>query len=383
MIFFNFGFRPFFLAAGMYAVLSVGIWGLHLAVGLPFPDGAALGGLWHAHEMVYGFAAAAFAGFLLTASSNWSGRPPLAGAPLIGLSLLWLAGRGGMWLPADVMSTTIVAIVDVAFLPALLIAALPALAGAPKRQGVFIAILVLLTTGNVLYHGEALGLPEVDARRGLLLGLDGLVLLLTVVGGRVVPSFTATALRQAGLSAAPVSRVIVERGVLLSTVLVVVLDGFGQLQAMGAVALIAALLHAIRLAGWQGHRCREPVTWILHAGYSWIVLGLALRGLDGLGLFAVGDAGIHALSTGAVGTMTIAVMTRAALGHTGRPLIAPPAVVAAYVLVLMAGLARVVAGLIPLAAPLGYSLAAAAWVTGFGLFTLVYFPILTGPRADR
>lgn len=381
MTFFSHGFRPFFLGAGAYATLSVALWGAHLAGVLPLPGGAALGSVWHGHEMLFGFAAAALAGFLLTATPNWSGRPPLAGPPLVGLAALWFAGRVLMWLP-PVLPAWVVAAVDGAFLPALLIAILPALVGNPKRQGVFVVILLLLTGSNGLYHGRALGWATADASLALWLGLDCFIVLLTVVGGRVVPSFTANALRQSGIDAPPRSFVWLERATVFATLLVLAFDATGQADLSGAAALAAAALHAVRLAGWQGGKSSAPIVWILHAGYLWIPIGLALKGLGGMGL-DTGDAGLHALGAGAVGTMTLAVMSRAALGHTGRPLHAPPTIVAAYVLVLFAGAGRVATGLGLLPGSWGYAGAATAWAIGFGLFTITYLPMFFRPRADR
>lgn len=382
MILLQNGFRPFFLGAGLYAAVAVGAWGSHLTFATPMPAAALAGSVWHGHEMLFGYTAAALAGFLLTATPNWSGRAALSGAPLAALAALWVAGRAAMWLPADAVPAVLTAVLDVAFMPALLVAILPALTGNPRRQGIFIVLLLALTAGNGLYHAEALGFFPGGARMGLIVGLDVYVLLLTVLGGRVVPAFTANALKRLGLNVEPRSYPLLERLTFAATVLFAILDVAGPQQAAAVAALAAGLLHAVRLSGWHGQRGGEPIVWVLHVAYLWVPVGLVLNGVAGLNMVP-SDGGLHALGAGAVGTMTLAIMSRAALGHSGRPLVAPPGTVAAYLLVIAAAALRVLAGLGTVPAAWGYGLSAAAWTLGFGLFFLTYLPVCLGPRADR
>lgn len=389
MILLSHGFRPFFLAAGAYAAAMIAAWGAHLT-GLAVVPGAIAPAAWHAHEMLYGSTAAAMAGFFLTATPNWSGRPPITGGPLAILVGFWLAGRLALWLPLwlpDTMPAALVAVADLAFLPALAIAVAPALAGNLKRQGIFFAVFLVMIAGNAWFHfGGSGGGGTID---GALIGLDGFVILMTVIGGRVVPSFTANHLRNAGRAADIRSVPALETGVIGSTALFALLDGAGLASgntalaaAAGATALIAGALHAVRLAGWRGHATLDtPIVWVLHVGYLWIPAGLLLRGAAGLDLADTFDAGIHALTAGAVGTLTVAVMSRAALGHSGRPLVATPGTVAAYVLVIGGAALRVATALTGAIPPdIGYAVSAAAWGGGFAVFTVVYLPVLLGPR---
>lgn len=389
MILLSHGFRPFFLAAGTYAAGMIAVWAAHLAGASAVPGGIAPVA-WHAHEMLYGFAAAAMAGFFLTATPNWSGRPPISGAPLGVLVVAWLAGRVAFWLPAAGVPGWLAATLDIAFLPALAIALIPALAGNIRRQGIFFLVFAAMIAGNGLFHIGARGDEPRAAIDGALIGLDGLVILMTIIGGRVVPSFTANHLRGAGRGADIRSRPTLEKATIAATILLAVLDGAATqfshaylTLGIGVTALGAGVLHAVRLAGWHGHATlNAPIVWVLHAGYLWIPLGLILRGLDACTFAETLDAGIHALTAGAVGTLTLAVMSRAALGHSGRKLIAAPATVAAYCLVIAgAGLRVATALTTAIPADLGYGLSAGAWGAGFAVFTIVYLPIFLRPRA--
>lgn len=374
------GFRPFFLLAGVHGALAVPLFlADYLGYGGDFTWWPA--GLWHMHEMVYGYGMAVIAGFLLTAVPGWRKTMPVSGAPLALLAVIWLAGRLvmglGAWLPA-----ALVAVVDLAFIPALVVIGIPGLlALRDKRNGVFLVILGLFLAANGMIHFDLAGGIAVT------LVVDLLALLVCVLGGRIVPSFTRNALAAKGLDNAvqtlnfahvlAVGSVV---AVVLSDVAAVQWDQMAPLAA--GLALAAAVANGWRMAGWgTRHTLDSPIVWSLHLGYGWLVAGLALKGLGGLDLID-SAASVHGLTIGMVGTMTLAVMSRAALGHTGRPLVASPLTVAAYVLVSVAAVARLCAAAVPDFTVTALVVAAVAWTAALTAFVVVYAPILFGPRPD-
>ena len=390
--FFSHGFRPFFLLAGLYAVTAMAAWmvwiGLQEGIGASPPlttDFQPF--LWHAHEMLFGYTAAALAGFLLTASPNWTGTPPLSGAPLATLTGAWVAGRAAVWF-STMLPTAWVAAADLAFLSLLFVFVFRALAGGNPRHYVFLGILAALIAANVMVHLERLGLTQDTARAGHGLALDVYIVLIAVIDGRVVPAFTRGAIRNAapGDGADPLPpQPWLDRLSILSVLAVL---AAGQIApggaAVGGLSLAAAVINGVRLAGWKGWLVRDqPITWVLHLGYGWLVAGLAVRGLALAGGAVAETTALHVLTIGAVGTMTLAIMTRAALGHSGRALKTPPAITYAYLLISAATVLRVGG---PLAMPdLQHGaviLAGVGWCLAFASFTVVYWPILTGPRAD-
>ncbi len=391
------GFRPFFLLAGLFGAITVPVWlGLY-AGGLEWPL-VVEPRLWHGHEMLFGYGVAAVAGFLLTVIPNWTGRQVAHEPMLAGLAVLWLLGRVAYW-GQGFIAPWAVAVLDLAFLATLIgLMARVLLNPQYRRQLVFLAIVALLLVANALTHAQALGLEGTGrgdlGGRGLTLGLDAMVLLITVLGGRVVPSFTSSFLGHADPDIKIRSTPWLERAVIGLTVVLVIADqvAFDQVTAMGAlagfVALALAALNGLRLAGWQTRRTLgNPLVWVLHLGYGWLIVGLALRGLAAMGWGA--DWGLepatatHAMTIGAVGTMTLAIMSRAALGHTGRALRAHPLTVAAYILVSVSALTRLSIMSWP-----GYGLellmtSGLAWTAAFVCFSIVYVPILTSPRVPR
>ncbi len=386
---FSHGFRPVFLAAGVYAALALAAWtawiAIHAAGAVPaFMTIAEPPHLWHAHEMVFGYAAAAVAGFLLTAVPNWAGTERLQGLPLALIFLLWLVGRAAMWFTAT-LPPGLVAIADLVFLPALWLLILRKFAARLKPANVvFLGLVGLLIAANLLFHLERLGWLEDGMTPGATLGLGTLVLMITVIGGRVIPGFTKNALVRRGLvDRLPVRREHLDRASIATVALLFaayLLDA--PAPVTGAVALAAAAANGARLAGWRSPATLpEPIVWVLHLGYAWIVLGLAMMAAALL-LDAGGDiAALHALGTGGVGTMTLAIMSRAALGHSGRPLVTPRPVVGSYVLVSVAALLRAIA---PTFLPGLYNelmlAASAAWIAAFLIFSAVFAPILLTPR---
>ena len=375
----GYGFRPFFLLAGFHALLALPLWIMLLHGRSPLQP-ALPAFAWHAHGMLYGFVTAAIAGFLLTAVPSWTGRRGFAGAPLAGLVLLWLAGRLLMTFPSS-LAPGWVAAVDLAFLPTLALTLLPALIHSGKRRNfVFIGLLALLFASNLQFHLDA----SYDSGT-LRLGLNTMLLMLTLLGGRMIPAFTSAGLKQCGLETRIGRCRLLGRATLLAVagVLIVdLIDPGGRLATL--IAASAALLLLVQLSRWQGqHTLRTPILWVLHVAYAWLPVCLALKAAALAGLPIAGSAWLHALTVGAMASMIIGVMSRASLGHTGRELIAPRSIVLAYLLLTGAALARVFGPLFHPAAALGwFDLSALLWCLAFALFVVVYTPILCRPRAD-
>jgi uncharacterized protein involved in response to NO len=377
---FRAGFRPFFLLAGVEAALMVPAWlllwlGGH-ALALPYPPV-----LWHAHEMLFGFAVAAVAGFLLTAVPNWTGASPLKGKPLMALTGLWLAARiafdlGGLLPPIAA------AILGILFLPCLALSlAKPLLAAGKPRNLVFLPILGLLTLAEGLVLAEMQGWGSLG-RNGLLLGIFTLLLMIAIIGGRIIPGFTANGLRQQGIIVTPKSHPRLEQAAIVSLAMAGVAWSIAPDEPLaGLLALAAACLNAARLPGWHGWKtARVPLLWVLHLGFAWLPLGLALLGLSCFLPALPMPAALHGLTVGCIGLMTLGVMSRAALGHSGRSLEPHRLTVAAYGLIALAGVIRTFGPLVePDLAPL---LSGLAWSTGFALYAAVYAPICWRPRAD-
>ena len=379
---FEYGFRPFFLLVGLHGALMVPAWLAVLYGAIVLPDRMPPL-FWHAHQMVYGFAAAGLAGFMLTAVPNWTGAPARRGLPLVGLVLLWVAGRLAMTLPGP-LPPWLAATVDLAFVPALALAIVaPLLASGAPRNLMLLVPLMLFWVGDALMQADFLGIAGDTAMVGARLGIDVMLLMIAVIGGRIVPTFTANALRAAGISVEPRRAALLDIGAIVSVALVLVAEAVtGMSLVTGAASIIAAVLNGARLSGWRGGRTLDnPLLWVLHLGYGWLVAGLALKAAASVG--AVPDAAaLHALTVGAVGTMLLAVMSRAALGHTGRVLRAHPVIVAAYVLVSVAALLRIAATELPDTYLNLLMVSAVAWTGGFALFLWIYTPILTMPRPD-
>ena len=353
------GFRPLYLLAGVYAALGVPLWALQYAGWLPHADA-----LWHAHEMLFGYAFAVIAGFLLTAVRNWTGLPTPSGWTLGGVAALWIAAR----LAAPV-SLPLASLLDAAFAAAVAWGIGRPILASRNRNWFFILLVLALGAASSAF----LAWP----RLALSAGLDLVLFIIAVMAGRVVPAFTNNAVPGAG------ARRIrwVELGALGSVLFLLALD---LLQVdVAALALFAAVLHAIRLSLWAPFKTwGQPMLWILHLSYAWVAVHLLLRGLAGFGLVNPLLA-THALTVGAIGGLTLGMMTRTARGHTARPLQASRAEVAAYVLVHAAAAVRV---LLPLLVPAVYvasvAVSAALWGVAFAIFCVVFYPILSRPRLD-
>jgi len=378
-IFLSYAFRPFFLLGSLFAIVAVLLWvaALH-ATGFSPSDPVA----WHAHEMLFGFAGAAIAGFLLTAVAAWTGRPPVAGPLLGALVAAWIAGRVAMLLDTR-LPAGLLAVADLAF-PVLLaaIATREIVAGGSRRNFGVAGVVTAFAILNGVFHLGREGLWPGADRVALYLMAHGLLVLITVIGGRIIPSFTGNWLRLRGDPRLPRSRPWLEAVLVPVAVIAGIADSVSAPPAaIAALSIPAAALHALRLSAWRGHATTvEPLVAILHVAYAWLPVGYLLLGLSALGLPLPRSAALHALTMGGVGTMILAVTTRVALGHTGRALVAAPLTTVAYAVLNAAVLVRILSPLAPGAYLTLIDVAASGWLLAFGLFVLVYWPILTQPR---
>lgn len=380
---FGYGFRPFFLAAGVIAVLLIPWWAAFLAWGVPLGTSWPPA-LWHGHEMLFGFIVAAMAGFLLTAVPSWTGGRGFAGWPLALLAGLWVLGRAVVATSA-IWPLPLVAAIDLMFLPALTGFVLPPLARERNRNTPLLAVLAALWGTDVVFYWGLFHTDLMLARHALFVGIDIILVLVTVIGGRIVPAFTSSALRQRGIgSPLRAWRALTPLSVGIMVAVAVVDIWKLESELAGWVALAAAVIQAVRLSEWRGLRTLSmPIVWVLHLAYLWLPVGLALKALAILGGFSFAAFYLHALTIGAVATMIVAVMTRASLGHTGRPLVVARPTACAYALLAAAALVRVFGpSLIALPYAQVVELAAALWTAAFILYLWVYAPILTRPRAD-
>jgi uncharacterized protein involved in response to NO len=371
------GFRPFFLAAGLSAILSVAVW-LAILSGL-WPQPSYLAGTaWHAHEMLFGYLAAVIAGFLLTAVRNWTGMPTATGARLAALVGLWLAGRLAPWLG---LPPLLIALLDLAFFPALALALWRPLWHGPNPVNrVFLAVFAGMTMAGAMVHLDALGLFAGGATRGHRLMLDLVLAILLLVSGRVMPFFIKSGIAGARPRVFPVLErltFVVAAGLLI----VDLIQPFSRLA--GGLAITLGLLQLARLLGWHDRRIwTTSMLTVLYVGLLWLALGLILDGLPAFTALTPRGA-LHALTVGAMGVVTLGMMSRVSMGHTGRPMQAVPLTLVAFVLI---NLAAVLRGLAPLLAPAGHQAWLMAgglcWILAFGLFLWVHAPMLLSPRPD-
>ena len=390
-IFFSYGFRPFFLLGAIYAVAVMALFlfwiGVHHAGGQVTNMTIAMAPhVWHAHEMLFGFTIAIICGFFLTAVPNWTGSRAVQGPMLALLVAAWLAGRLAIGFSAH-LPPMAVAVADLALIPLLIPLVISAMArNWSKRNFIFLPLLCLLFAGNLLFHLERLEILDEGTDLGFRLCLDTVVLLISIIGGRVVPAFTTNALRNQGGSDLPVNRLPLNLVGIGLVAAYVAADAAAPAHPMtGWIALAAAAANGLRLLQWKGHlTLRQPILWILHLGFLWLVVGLALKGLATLDMGIGPQGAIHALTAGSIGSMTLAIMSRASLGHTGRPLVIGGWTVLAYILVSTGAVTRVVT-------PIwfydvyneGMLAAGVAWALAFLIFVVLYWPVLTGPRLRK
>lgn len=371
------GFRPFYLGAAGFALLSVPVWILSLATtAVPLPGIPPV--LWHGHEMIFGFAAAVIVGFLLTAARNWTGLPTADGNRLGALFGLWLAARAANWLSPAGLYGLLPVLLDTAFLLAATLSLAAPILRARNRRNYFAPALLLGLSAAAGLHG--LGsrgvLPAIAWLEMPGTAMDMILLLMIVVGGRVIPAFSSNAISGLNpLSYRPIEILVIASalGLLLIDLLVAETAGTGW----QAFFLLSALLHLLRLLLWKPWRTvRNPLLLALPLAYLWIPVHFLLRALEP-------TLALHALTVGAMASLMLAMMTRSALGHTGRALAAGPAELVCFLCIHLAAISRVFG---PLIAPAGYLawlwLAAIFWTLAFGTFFLAYWPFLTRPRAD-
>lgn len=377
----SYGFRPFFLLASIWAAVAMLLWIAMLTGHLALPSAFDMIS-WHVHELLYGYVPAVIAGFLLTAVPSWTGRPPVTGAPLLALVLVWLAGRVAILCSAH-LGPTITAVADLSFLALLsLVLAREILGGRNWRNLKVLILIALFFCGDALFHAEAAGSGVAYSSYGARLGLAVAILLIMVIGGRIIPAFTRNWLKGQGPGRLPttfnrfdmVSMVLAGLALLLWIAL-------PERQLTAILCLLASIFHAARLTRWAGERTfTEPLVAILHIGYVFVPLGFLAVGLTTLWPATMpASAALHAWTAGAIGVMTLAVMTRASLGHLGKPLQATRGIIFIYVCVVAAALLRILAGFTLTPQPL-LDLAAVAWVAAFAGFTLLFGPLLLRPR---
>ncbi len=379
--FFSYAFRPFFLLAAAWAVLAPIVLIAALA-GAGWTAEALPLFRWHGHEMIYGVVSAAIAGFLLTAAPTWTNTPPVSGWPLAALALLWIAGRI-VASPLTGLHATPAVLIELAFFPALaFLLARPLITTRNVRNYPFLLLLLLLFVADAAFHAFLAGwltLPFDPLR----FAMNIVLVLVVVVGGRIIPAFTRNALVREGRGTSIAPAAGLERASLAAIAAVVVVDLIAAGSwAAGVIAAVAALLVAARLAQWEGHRTwRMPIVVILHIGYGWVAVALGLKAVWLLTQAPWAANWLHAQTAGVFGTMILAVMTRVALGHTGRPLVVHRAIIAAYALVVAGALVRIFGpALLPIGAVHVFTCAVALWAGAFAIFLAVYAPILLGPR---
>ncbi|AXI56242.1 NnrS family protein [Sulfitobacter sp. JL08] len=386
---FSQGFRIFFLAAGAFAIFSMLVWelylGVHFAGGmiydLPF---APPPHLWHAHEMIFGYSAAALGGFLLTAVPNWTGAKAAPQRFIAVAAGVWLAGRAVMWW-SGTLPASLVAIADLAFLPIMIAQIMSQLIKRPKPQNmVLVGFLGAIWVSNLVVHLEWMGVTEDSAAVGLRAGLFALCAMIAVLGGRVTPAFTRNAMKRAGVAEAfwPTSPNRIERpAILLMAALPLALLIGLPAWVLGGMAAIAGILQCLRVACWRPFwTWNQPILWSLHLGMLTLGVGLVSWGASQFALSSE-VAALHVLGIGCIGGMTLAVMSRAILGHSGRPLIAPVAVAVAYGLIILAAGLRWVGS--TLSGDFYFPMmlgAGGIWIIAFTLYLIALWPAISGPR---
>ncbi|WP_099826991.1 NnrS family protein [Oceaniglobus indicus] len=380
----TYGFRPFFLGGATWAALAMAGWVSVLAGALELPT-AFDPVSWHAHEFLFGTLGAIIAGFLLTAVPNWTGRLPVTGWALGGLAVLWLAGRLAIAVSAD-LPAGLAAGIDLLF-PVVLGAVIlrEIVVGKNWRNLPVLGLLAVFTLANALFHIDAAGGHVAAEGIGVRLGLGAVIMMISLIGGRIVPSFTRNWLvtqKHAARPAPPMQRF--DKAVMLFSIAALVLwVGVPSHPLTGVALVVMGLLQAARLARWCGWHVRsEPLVWVLHVAYAFIALGALALGIAILAPDTFGAAAAqHLWMAGAVGMMTLAVMTRATLGHTGRALTAGPGTVALYVMMILSVLARICTNALPQLPML--ELAALLWIGAFGGYAVLYGPLLLRAKPNK
>lgn len=380
-VLFSYGFRPFFLAAGIWAVAAMALWIGALAAGWEI-GGSYGGAYWHAHEMLFGYGSAALAGFLLTAVPNWTGRLPVSGLPLVILFAAWCAGRLAMLAP-DGLGLLASLAIESAFLPLLLaICAREIIAGRKWKDVKILAGLAALALANIGFHTLIATGGDVGFANRLAVG--AYVMLVSIMGGRVVPSFTRNWLAKRHIDRLPAPYDRFDTIVLLTGLAALLLwVTTPETLWTGLACGLAAVLHLMRLWRWCGWQSwDEKLVLILHFGYGFVPLGFALIALAQLGWFEP-VAALHVFTVGAIGVMTLAMMTRATRGHTGQPLAASRLTSISYLALLTAAVLRPMTSLWPAMHLELLTLSGVCWMLAFSLYVIEYGPLLWGQRRER
>lgn len=379
---FSFGFRPFFLMAGIWAAIAMALWIAMLSGHAPLPT-AFDPFSWHAHEFVFGYVSAVLTGFLLTAVPNWTGRLPVAGWPLAGLAGLWLLGRLAVAMSSwiDPLAVALADGAELAVLALFLAGAI--LAGRNWRNLPVLLLVTLFLSANMLFHWQVIHDGAGYDGAALRLGLAGAIMMMVLIGGRIVPSFTRNWLVQRRSTRLPTPAGRADTVIVVLTAVAclgfVIRPEGGMTAALAATAGLANLWRLSRWQGWQ--TAAEPLVWVLHVGYLCIGTGFLSVAGAAAGLWPRAGA-LHLWLAGAIGLMTLAVMTRASLGHSGRALHAGPGIAGIYVAVIVSVLARL-AAIAWTGQPWLLDLAGTAWILGFGGFAVIYAPILAMPAPGR
>ncbi len=377
-VLFSYGFRPFFLAAALWAIGAMALWIAALILGLDLAGdyGAAH---WHAHEMLFGFSSAVLGGFLLTAIPNWTGRLPVSGRPLAALFGLWVVGRVAL-LSSGIIGLPVAAAVEALFLPVLLlICAREVIVGRKWKDLKVIGGLIILSAANTWFHLSVLGNLDVDAAARLAIG--AYTMLIMIVGGRIVPSFTRNWLNKVGRTDFPVPYNRFDTAAILIGVAALGAWTFAPVHIVtAAIAVIACAFHTARLLRWHGSPTwPEKLLFVLHAAYAFVPLGFLAISAGAIEL--VSDYPVmHVLTVGVIAFMMLAVMTRATRGHTGRPLVGSALTSASYVAIAGAALIRPLAEVLPAHYHHLIALSGVLWIGAFALFTLEYGPMLVRER---
>ncbi len=378
----SYGFRPFFLFAGLWAALAMVCWILMLA-GLVAPPTAFSPFDWHAHEFVFGYTSAVIAGFVLTAVPNWTGRLPFIGWPLAWLASLWIIGRVAVFV-SGTLPWWLTMVLDMAFLVVFVFVILREIVAGKNWRNLPVAGLVsLIAAANAVFHVEAaLGVLAAEGY-GLRFALGAIIMLISLIGGRIIPSFTRNWLAARKITALPVPYSRPDLMVLLlSGVALLLFVALPQTAVTGVLLIVAGIAHLWRQSRWQPFATGpEALLWVLHLAYLLLSLGFLAAGAGALGLVAW-SAALHIWMAGAIGLMTMAVMSRAALGHTGRALHADGWLAACYVAITLSVAARLAASFMPGTRGL-LDLAALLWILAFGGYSILFWRIHTGPRLSK
>lgn len=378
-VIFAIGFRPFFALAGMAAFLLMSLWLLSVSRMVDVSGYYGSSVIWHSHEMLFGYVMAIIAGFLLTAVRNWTGCNTLSGVPLFGLALLWLVAR---FLPMfnTVLPAGVIAFIDLAFIPALALAIQPALwQGSQKSNRIFVPLLLLMGFGNLLVHLQALQIQQ-TATAGIDMMLGLVLLLITILAGRVMPFFTQSVIPDF----TPKRYGALEIAALTVQGLWILTQALYPLSALsGFLAFAIVITQAARMIGWYHRNIWSiPILWVLYTGFLWLIAGFFLFALASIDVVP-STLAKHAFTVGAIGILTLGMMARVALGHTGRLMQPAKSIELTFILLNVAAVLRVFGPwLLPEKYYFWIHLSGGFWVFCFFVFTIVYLPILIQPRID-